>query len=111
MPGSPIKYDASRIGQAPADMEAYIEEQLVSQCGRDACGVRVVPQLQGDQGCISKVAPNPVPRGGTVVIYHGPDCPEPISAVRPVTTSTTTTTTTTTTRPAPTAPTTTTGSR
>lgn len=74
-PGSPIKYDASRTAVAPAEMKVFVEEQLAELCGPDSCGVRVTTQRRGSEGCISEVSPNPVPRGGLVVIYHGPDCP------------------------------------
>lgn len=94
MPGSPIRYDPSRLAQGPEEKKRTIEDQLREQCGPSRCHIEVVTKLRGSTGCISEISPNPVDRGGTVTIYHGPQCS---GGVDPGGSSTTTTTTTTTT--------------
>ncbi|MEV1118369.1 hypothetical protein AB0I91_25170 [Actinosynnema sp. NPDC049800] len=102
-PGSPIRYDPSRLAQGPEEKKRTIEAQLEEQCGPSRCHIKVVTKLRGSTGCISEISPNPVDRGGTVIIYHGPQCPGDgttgsgtVDPGGPSTKTTTTTTTTTT---------------
>jgi hypothetical protein len=76
VPGSPIKYDNTLFGAAPEVARDSIEREIGEKCGPGLCGVRVVTTPRGSEGCISEISPMPVHPGGTVTVYHGPQCAE-----------------------------------
>ncbi len=76
VPGSPITYDNTLLGASPESAKESIEGEIGGKCGPDLCGVRVVTRPRGSEGCVSEISPMPVDPGGTVTVYHGPQCAE-----------------------------------
>ncbi|PSL57745.1 hypothetical protein B0I31_102724 [Saccharothrix carnea] len=76
VPGSPIDYNATYVGQ-PLDLaKGFLEAELKRVCANDPgemCGITIktVSPRPGDN-CFVGAGPDPVPRGGTITIEGGP---------------------------------------
>ncbi|WP_410604636.1 hypothetical protein [Amycolatopsis sp. lyj-90] len=66
VPGSPIIYDHTRLGAAPAIAQSDIQGDIRKACGPGLCGVKVV--VVGEGECTASITHSPVKPGGTVTI-------------------------------------------
>jgi hypothetical protein len=71
VPGSPIEYDSTLLGNIATDVQQSIEGELAGKCGPDRCGVRVEISYRGDGICATKIAPDPVRPQETITIDAG----------------------------------------